>query len=256
MKDVLKTVILTGILIIICVLVFVVFGKVKYNVVKMLSRNDLTLNDPTVLILKDRIYNNDLRKAKLIPNELSDEELVTFTLSRLDQKDYSMLKVEPVKINCQVTDKIFFTSGSTCNVMVFSNNVVNDYVKKYFNLDKDMSYPAIQYEGYTCKNDGTKYFCLVKDYRKNYVSYSVLKDAYETKDTVVIREYYLKIELSNSKRCLNYFSQGVCEAGDARNLPYYIDDEIVKRDGVLYQHTFARNENSFYLVESVISSER
>ena len=175
MKDVLKTVILTGILIIICVLVFVVFGKVKYNVVKMLSRNDLTLNDPTVLILKDRIY-----------DELSDEELVTFTLSRLEQKDYSMLKVEPVKINCQVTDKIFFTSGSTCNVMVFSNNVVNEYVKKYFNLDKDMSYPAIQYEGYTCKNDGTKYFCLVKDYRKNYVSYSVLKDAYETKDTVVI----------------------------------------------------------------------
>lgn len=256
MKDILKTIVLTGILVIICLIVFVVLGKVRYSV-EMLSRTELDLTDPTVTILKDRITSNDyLRKAKMIPSELSDEELIEFTLNNLNNSDYTTMQVEPVKINCQVTDKIFFTSGSTCNLKVIDNSKFNEYIKKYFNIERELSYPVIQYRGYTCKNDGSKYYCLIKDYKKDFVSYSVLKDAYETKDKVVIREYYLKIDLTNNQRCLSYFSQASCVAGNAAILPYHIDDEIIKRDGVLYQHVFARNDNSFYLVESSIANER
>lgn len=255
MKDVLKTITVTGILIIVSLLVVIIFSKVKYNVEKILSRTDLELNDPTVVILKDRIFNNDLRKAKLIPSELSDEELITFTLSKLDKNDYIEKSIKPVKISCQVTDEIFFTSGKTCNIIIINNSVFKDYNKKYFDIERDMEYPNVEYEGYNCKNDGKRYYCLVKDYKKKYVSYSTLKDAYETKDEVVIREYYLKIELTNNQRCLSYFSQDICNGNNNSNISYYIDDEIIKRDGVLYEHTFKRKDNSFYLEESIISSD-
>ena len=232
MKDILKTICLTGIIIIIFILSFVIFSKVKYNVFKMFSRNELALNDPTVLILKSRIEGNKLRKAQLIPSELSDEELITFTLDNLEENDYQTLHVKPVKITCQVNKEIFFTSNGMCNIIVFENSKINEYIDKYFNIQRDISYPKIEYEGYS------------------------IKDAYETKDKVVIREYYLNIQLANNQRCLSYFNQGICDSKDASNIHYHIDDEIIKRDGVLYEHTFKRKDNSFYLEESIISDER
>ncbi len=256
MKDILKTICLTGIIIIIFILSFVIFSKVKYNVFKMFSRNELALNDPTVLILKSRIEGNKLRKAQLIPSELSDEELITFTLDNLEENDYQTLHVKPVKITCQVNKEIFFTSNGMCNIIVFENSKINEYIDKYFNIQRDISYPKIEYEGYTCKNDGKKYYCLKEDYQQDYVAYSSIKDAYETKDKVVIREYYLNIQLANNQRCLSYFNQGICDSKDASNIHYHIDDEIIKRDGVLYEHTFKRKDNSFYLEESIISDER
>ncbi len=254
MKDVLKTITLTGILIIIFLLVIIIFGKVRYSLEQILSRTELELNDPTVIILNDRL-DNDLRKAKVIPNELSDEELITFTLSVLNDEDYNKIQVKPKKITCEVNKKIFFTSNSLCNIIVIDNKVFNEYNKKYFNIEREMTYPKIEYEGYTCKNDGTKYYCLVNDYKKEFISYRTIKDAYETKDKIVIREYYLKIELTNNQRCLSYFSPNICNTEES-TIPYYIEDDIIKRDGVLYEHTFKRSDNSFYLVESVISSER
>ena len=255
MKDAIKTGILVLIIIIMGLLIFFVSGHIKKGVL-LLNRNTLEVNDPTVIILKDRILGlDDIRKAYIKPDEINNDDIIKYLLLKLDSNDYKMMKVEPVKIECNISDKISFTSSKTCEIKVINNDVFNDYLFKMFNLDKKLSFNDFSYHGYSCKNDGSKYYCLVDTYKDDYVSYSVIKDAYEEKDKVVIREYYLRVDIGDNERCLKYFNQGYCmNSKEQEKIP--LDDEIVKNDGVLYEHVFAKNGNSFYLVESFITNER
>ncbi|MBQ4032115.1 MAG: hypothetical protein II625_10205 [Bacilli bacterium] len=83
---------------------------------------------------------------------------------------------------------------------------------------------------------------------------SVFSDAYEDKGGVVIHEYYLNIDLSNKERCLNYFSNDYCSSYSKQDKAT-LDDEIIKRDGVLYEHLFVKVDDNYYLKRSFVVSE-
>jgi len=254
MKDVAKTILLTGIILVILVLVFIISGNVKEGVIS-LSRTELAENDPTVTILYERVKDNtELRKAHLVNTELSSDEIITFVFDNIAKEDYSVKKIEPTKIICQVTDTISFTSSSECKVAVVDNSKIMEYQKKYFNTENELTYDDIKYHGLYCKNSGKKYYCLINSYTNTVLGYSLFDKAYEEKDKVVIYEYYFQIDLANQDKCLKYFNNDYCTNYSGKDKPS-ISDEIIKNEGVLYEHIFRKSGEVYYLEESFIVTE-
>ncbi len=255
MKDLIKTTILVSSILLISLITIFIIGHIEQGV-KMLSRNNLALNDPTVIILQDRILNNnELRQAHLIPNDVANDELIKYALVKIDANAYTFKTIKPSKIVCTVKEGIEFISDEECNIRIISNQKIIDFLNQQFNITKSIIFNNLNYQNLSCQNDGTNYYCLETAYDNSIIGYSLLKDAYETKDKTVIHEYYLRIDLKDNKRCLNYFNQDYCQNGQVdQRLP--LDDEIIKKDGVLYEHVFAKKDNAFYLVESHITNER
>ena len=88
--------------------------------------------------------------------------------------------------------------------------------------------------------------------RRGYSSYD---SAYENNDKIYIREYYLQIDLKNNDRCINYFSEDYCKDYSKKDKPT-LSDKTIKNDGVLYEHVFIKQDQTFYLESSNIVSER
>ncbi len=256
-KDIEKTCILVGIVLAIITIIFFIVGNVKYGA-QLLTRNSLVENDPTVVVLLDRMSNlKELRQASVINTELQNEEIIKYVLDNLTESDYEIKKVKPKKIVCEVNNTIAFNAiNGKCEIIVISNSKFAEYEKKLLGIDITLEYSDINYSGYSCKNDGTNYYCqLVNDNKKDSLGYSLFKDAYSEKDKVVIREYYLNIDVSNKEKCLKYFENEYCDNYNTKEKPE-LSKEIIVKDGVLYEHVFKDNGNNYYLEKSFIVSER
>ena len=255
MKDLIKTAIVVGTVIVITLLYFFIAGNIKEGV-EMLTRNKLDLSDPTILVLQDRIHNNDdLRKANLIPAELSSEDIIKYALIKLDKDSYKEETIKPTKIVCEVTNDINFISSSDCKIRIINNDAFYDFEKKVFNIETELDFKDINYKGLNCKNNGNNYYCLETPYNEEKLGFSLLSEAYEEKGNVYVREYYLRIVLDDNELCNKYFGKDNClnKTNIDREI---ISDDNIKEDGVLYEHIFSKNENSFYLKESYIVDER
>lgn len=256
MKDVKKTVILVGIILAIIVVIFLIVGNFKYGT-QLLTRTKLTQSDPTVSLLLTRIENSsNLRRASLSTEELTSEEIIKYVLDIVSEEDYSVKNIKPKKILCEVNNNISFNAiGGKCSVLIIENDKFMEYQNKYLGLDKELEYKELKYNGMHCKNDGNKYYCLQGDYTDSILGYSSFKEAYSTKDNIVILEYYLKIDVNDKDRCLKYFDSEYCENYEGKDKPI-IDEETIKSDGVLYEHTFKASEDNYYLEKSFIVAER
>lgn len=255
MRDLIKTIIVVGILLLIGFISIFIVGNFEYGV-ELLTKSNLTFNDPKVSLLYKRIDgNNDFRKASLVNTELSDEEITKAILDNIKEDDYTKKNVKVEKITCEVAKGITFTTDSDkCKIIIIKNETMMNYQKELFNTEKELEYNEIKYHGYYCKNDKKKYYCLTSKYKDNIVGFSEFKDAYEIKDKIVIHEYYLKIDLTDRDYCLNYFNEDFCNNYEDKDIPK-IDKDTILNNGVLYEHVFSKNGDSYYLEKSFIVSE-
>ena len=255
MKDAIKTIILVIILSISGFVVIAINDNIQKGV-ELLSRTKLPLDDPTIQILYPKIENNTLlRKADLDTSSLSNEEIIEYVFDNLKKDDYKTKKYEATKIYCLITSNIEFTTEKdSCDIILINNSKFMEYQKDGFNTEHELRYNDIDYKGYNCKNDGTRYYCVYNKYVDSVVGYSAFKDAYEDKEGVVIHEYYLNIDMSKKDRCLNYFSPEHCN-NYTKEEKATLDEEVIKRDGVLYEHLFVKDNDNYYLKRSFIVSE-
>lgn len=255
MKDVAKTVIVVGIIIIVILFIYGIVGNLHYGV-ELLTRTQLSDNDPTIGILMERVEaNNSLRRAKLVNTSLTSKEIIEFTLDNMNESDYNKITVASEKIVCTVNDLVRFNSNdSSCEIIVIDNNKFMEYQKKYFNTEIALNYEEIKYHGYHCKNDNERYYCTTETFTNNILDYSAFESAYEEKDKIILRGYYLRIDASDHDRCLEYFNGAYCD-NYINNTKPSLSESTIKEDGVLYEHIFKKNEVSYYLESSYIVSE-
>lgn len=255
MKDVAKTSILVGVLLVIFLLVFIILGHLKHEV-ELLARTELSNNDPIVSILYKRVQNRtDLRRAYLVNTNLTSEDIIKFVLDHIEQEDYKKKTVTPTKITCQVTSTVDFTTNDeNCLIAVIDNDTIMEYQKKYFHVENELTFDDIKYHGLYCKNSGKKYYCLIGDYQETVLGYSVLDKAYEEKNRVILYEYYLQVDLNDTERCILYFGQDYCANYKKEERPY-LDEKTILEDGVLYGHVFQKDEETYYLEKSFIVAE-
>ncbi len=255
MKDVVKTGIVVGVVIVAILFVYGILGNLHYGV-ELFTRTKLAESEPTIGILMERVEaNNSLRRAKLVNTDLTSDEIIKFTLDNLTENDYTKTVVEAIKVVCTVNDRVKFNNNSeNCSLIVIDNSIFMNYQKKYFNTEIELQYDEIKYHGYHCKNDGNKYYCLTSNFNNNILDYSSFESAYEEKDRIILRGYYLRIDASNKDKCLHYFNDNYCNNYKTESKPT-ISKDIIENDGVLYEHIFKKNEISYYLESSYIVSE-
>ena len=255
MKDIIKTLIVSLIILVSLGVCFLLVSNVEQGI-ELLTRTELPLSDPDVKLLYRQIENNsDLRMAELDVNELKNSEILELVIDNLTKDDYTKKTVKAEKIDCEVTKKITFTTDTgKCKIRIINNDVFHKYLKKTFNVEKDIEFNSINYHGYNCKNSGKKYYCMYESY-KNYVrGYSAFDKAYKTKDTIVISEYYLHVDVSNGERCSLYFDEQYC--ADYKEMDRKdISEDTIKRDGVLYEHVFKLVDGKYYLQKSYVKNE-
>ena len=111
MKDLLKTCIIIGIIII--VFSVVVFGQKTSNAEASSKRTDLIKSDPTVSLLLPKIDNYKyLRRANINNDSLSSRDIIEFTLDNIDKGDYEKKDMKPTKVTCQITRKLDFITDN------------------------------------------------------------------------------------------------------------------------------------------------
>ncbi|MGN1371532.1 MAG: hypothetical protein ACI4XM_04595 [Candidatus Coprovivens sp.] len=254
MKDVVKTFVVVLVVLVVLTITFLVVGNAKYGY-ELLTTTKLDEKDPTAVVLYDRIKDKtDLRKAEFLSEDLTSEEIVHFVIDNLTKNDYNEKIYEHEKIVCQVTKTIKFTSSTDCKIRIIDNSVFSNYQKKYFISDNEINFDDFNYHGYDCKNDGKRYYCLIDDYTNTVFGYSSYDSAYKSNNQIAIREYYLQIDLRDINRCINYFGEEFCSNYKGKEKPS-LSDKTIKQDGVLYEHIFLKEDESFYLISSSIVNE-
>lgn len=254
-RDAIKTIIVTFVILISLGIAFLIVANIEQGI-EMLTRTDAPLSDPDVKLMYESIEDNIyLRRASLDVNDLTDKEIIELVMDNLTKDDYTKKTVEAEKIVCQVTKKISFnTEEKKCTIRVIENKVFTDYIKNKYNLDKEIDFNDFEYHGYTCKNSGKKYYCMYDKYNEPIRGYSVFDKAYKLKDTLVISEYYVQVDMSDGDRCLTYFDEEYCanyKDMDRKD----IDDKTIKKDGVLYEHIFKLDNGKYYLSKSYVKNE-
>ncbi len=255
MKDVIKTAVSVLVVLVIGVVIFFIVGNVEYGV-QLLTKTELPLTDPDVSILYNRVKENGhLRRALLNGNELGSTDIIKYTLDNLKKSDYKKVKIDKEKISCSVNDKIiFYTDSKQCNIIEISNDLFYEYQSNDFNVSNELEFKDIKYHGYNCKNNGKKYYCLVGSYTDTLLGYSEFVDAYKTRDTIVIHEYYLRVDLNDKEYCKQYLDEAYCKDYKGKEKPS-IDKDVIVDNGVLYEHVFIKKRDSYYLQKSFIVSE-
>jgi len=256
MKDIIKTLVLVLIIIIGGYIGLVAGDSLKKTVVTI-TRNNLSKDDPIIQELYPKIENNILlRRSNLIPSNLTSEEIIKYTLDSISGGDYKTKTYKAQKITCNITNGItFVTSTGKCKVAIINNSVFSKYQKNDFNTDIEIDFIDLNYHGLNCKNDGSKYYCQILDFTNTQLGYSLFSDAYEDKNSIVIHEYYLSIDLTDNERCKKYLSSDYCDNYQGKDRPN-IEEDVIKNNGVLYEHIFTKDNDKYYLERSYILSNR
>ena len=255
MKDVIKTIVLTSIIIIVGIITFFIITRVEKGI-ESLSRTELPLRDPDVTLLYDKIANNtNLRKASMNVQDLSNKEIIELVIDNISKKDYEKKTIKAEKIVCQVTKTIAFTTeDKKCNIRIISNDVFNKYIKNNYNLTKDIEFNDFDYNGYNCQNNGKKYYCMYTPHKKYVYGYSEFANAYKEDDTIIINEYYLQVDVTNGTRCNTYFDEEYCSDYKDKE-KHDINSKTIKKDGVIYEHVFKQIDGKYYLQKSYVKNE-
>ena len=254
-RDAIKTLIVTLVILFSLGIAFLIVSNIEQGI-ELLTRSEAPFSDPDVKLMYETIEDNIyLRKASLDVNDLTDTDIIELVIDNLTKDDYKKKTYAADKIVCQVTKKIAFTTEEKkCTIRIIENKIFTDYIKKKYNLEKEMKFDDFEYHGYECKNSGKKYYCMYNSYKESIKGYSVFDKAYKTKDTLVISEYYLQVDMKDADRCLTYFDEEYCsnyKDMDRRD----IGDKTIKKDGVLYEHVFTLVDGKYYLLKSYVKNE-
>ena len=224
-------------------------SNVKDNLIEM------AITDPDVTILYDKIEAiSSLRIASYDSGDTANDDIIKIAISSLQEDDYKTKTIKPVKIVCQVTNTISFISSKKCDVKIISNDTIMKYQEKLFNTKKELEYIDINVNGLDCKNNGKNYYCLIDEYKNNRVNYSIIKEAFQDGDSIIIRDYYLSILIGDNQRCIDIFCEDKC-LNNSDNT-FELSDDFIKNNGTLYENVFMKNsDGDYYLAKSFIYSE-
>ena len=217
---------------------------------------DISPSDPVVQLVMGKIYSSNIfRGAGFSVENFTNDDIIHYGMDNLTKDNYSIKTIAHKKSLCEVTGKILFTSTSNCNIKIINNDYFTKLIKNDFNIDVEVKFDTFTYKGHYCKNDGKRYYCLLSKYTETKKNLSFIHEAYEEGDTLVVKEYYLNVDLNNKDLCNLYLNPEYCEKKNV-NEPIVVPDEIIINNGVLYQHVFKKIDDKYYYLQSFILSER
>ena len=211
---------------------------------------EINIEDELITKLMERVNKTTLlREPNYNYQNVKEEIKIPYLYHYLNKEDYSLIKINPKKIVCEVTDKISFVSSTPCFVKVIANQVFLDYQEDYFHTKEALEFKAFETDGSTCKNDGSHYYCLLEEQTQTIKTFSLIESAKKTEETITIYEYYIKINTDSINSCLNFYPNSYCQDIQDYNL-IELEDDIIKEKGVLFKHTFKKIEEDKYFLES------
>ena len=162
MKTAFKIIILIAIVFLGLFIGFKIYNKAENKDDDVL---DISVTDPTVSLLMNKIYSSDIfRKGSFSTKDLNEDIVIRYAIENLTKDNYEKKTVKHKKSLCEVTGRILFTSTSDCNIRVFGNDYFPKIIKNDFNVDVELTYKNFEYAGYYCKNDGKRYYCLMSNH--------------------------------------------------------------------------------------------
>ena len=194
--------------------------------------SELSLADEEVAKLMERVTRTTLlREPNYYYENVKEETQIAYIYQYLKMEDYSLIKVIPKKIICEVTEEIKFVSSSPCIVKVIANHVFEDYQYDFFHTKKELKYAEFTINGSLCKYDGSHYYCLLEKKEAEPKTYSLIKSAFQTEENIIIYEYYLK-------------------TNNEQENEFGVNEGEIKEKGVLFNHNFTKSEEGEYFLES------
>ena len=127
MKETIKTFLYTSFLTLVLIVGF--FGITSFtNVSNNEKLTELPITDikaeMAVLKLKEFEY---FRNSYVTSDTISNKDMIHYIFDNLKDGDYEIRRIQPLKIVCQVTDKVSFVSDDICRVLVIDNNKLDEY---------------------------------------------------------------------------------------------------------------------------------
>ena len=165
---------------------------------------------------------------------------------------YEIKEYESVSGLCSVPNSVMFSSQSKCRIKIIEDEKIKNEIKNLFNKEPTLTTEEFEYKEYYCKHDIDRFYCLINpNYKSTSKSYTYIDEAYEKKDEIHIYEYYLNINLTNKDKCLKLYTKEVCDNYSEVEIPE-LTKEKIKEYGTLYKHTFKKEDNKYYLVQSEV----
>ncbi len=228
---------------------FNTYTEKSYGLVNTAKLESVDVNSEEIKNIVSVLSVSDyLRNGYMQADTLSDETVFKQILLSLNENDYKELNIHPTKIMCQIKGNLWFISSEVCKVRVIDSEVIKNYEKKLFNIEKDLNIEEISFQGYHCKFN-KKYYCHMTSYTNNSKDYSLVDKALKGKDEIVVYEYYLHIDYGNDEVCKKYYGEEFCLEKNEQ-FPE-ISTKLIKEDGVYYKHIFKKNSlNEYYLYSS------
>ena len=251
MKSIFKTIICITVCFILIVIPFLIRTKITEQ--KTDKGTKLSNNDPLVVLLEERIQKMDeLRLGNVEFSSLTDMDLIHYVLYSLNDKEYSIKKLNNDAGLCIVPNSVMFSTSMACNIKEIDDEIIKNKINELFGETRDLVLEDFEYKENICKHDETKLYCLINtEYKNKSKTYNLLYEAYEKKDDIYIYDYYLNINLANKTKCLQYYSEEICNDPLNQELPD-VEEEKIKKNGTLYKHTFTKKEDVYYLTKSEV----
>lgn len=252
MKEIIKTFLYTS-----CLTLVLIVGFFVVTSFSNVSNND-KLTEMSITDVKAEMAINKLREFEyfrdsyVTADTISNNDMIYYIFDNLNDGDYEIRRIQPLKIVCQVTDKVSFVSDDICRVLVIDNNKLNDYRDLLFKYEKEFEYVDFHYNGYNCVNDNNNYYCLIEDYINtvDYKGYSLVDSIYsDGNNKVILYEYYF---IYRDSECNKYYSEVYC--GEGVETPN-MDEDTIREFGVYYRHEFIFESDKINLEKSFIVNE-
>lgn len=254
-KNIIIISIITVILLIITITILVTKGipmssnnKVVKELYGYVGSNDLGLCGGLVSYSDTEVKSEDL----------SDEVKFCLAYTNIESKSMEVLDKDKSDDICKLSDKKIFATdnyeGDVCTLDKISKEKLEEKYKSMFGksiseyIDFSLDGANICYY-----NDGYYYCGLKKEYTYTYGAephtYRVIKDVYKKDDTIVIRDYFLNV-IDNE--CFSSFTKRNEIESCSKNI-LGVDDinyKFLRKNGVVYKHTFKNSDNGYYWVSS------
>lgn len=231
-EDLKKTILLSGIVALVVIFIMLSLKPSASNSLKTLELvEDDDIKEKISIVLENTKV---LRRANYKNESISKEDILNLTLENLTKEDAKIIKIQPLKIYCEVTPQVRFTSSTECNIIVINNELFKKTIIELLDIEKDIELNNYKYKGLDCQNDGKKYYCLVSDYQETKKMHSFIEKIEKNENEYYVYEYNIELEKDEEEKII------------------LLDEEYIKEHGIKYKHTFKETEEQFRLIESTI----
>lgn len=254
------------IMILLCLLLFT---SIVVLFIRLIVGKSVNVDNKNITELYNYISNESLDKCNglimygdslITYNDLSGNDRLCITYSKINitEKDYEnvVLKKDKKDKVCTLEgSKVFATDdyeGKKCTVKKYNKDLINNQYKKIFGKDVEESTDIFNVDDYNvCYLYNDSYYCGLSEtfsftIGNEALIYRVLNKAIEKGNTIIIYDYFLKI---NDSKCYTSYI-GTKENNDCTK-NYKSKDKMsykfLNKYGTKYKHIFKKEkENDYY----------